>query len=338
MNSTAIVAALPALTGWHDRFQTITKPNPMNTIARSLIVLLLTFASSLFAASTTPIMRGVLQSSMNGGGFALTNVISLGYANGNTAKWITYQDSSGSLSWSNGVGWMVLDPDGTTRHGETIMAPDMRLENELVVLGTSYLNTVEATGEVAVANLRFLAPRWTDILTAGLGLQGNPTVQPALQPVLPGSLIYAYYFDNNDLASFSAQSPHSLAQTNDVFPQFYFEPHVHVSMTNFTAANSNITFRLALQVARPFGTYTNVATYLRTNTIAITNASQHLIISFGNITNNDLQGHHSVIFRGSIGRLSSASADVGAGKVVAVDSVDIHIPFDQVGSSNPYSN
>jgi hypothetical protein len=58
------------------------------------------------------------------------------------------------------------------------------------------------------------------------------------------------------------------------------------------------------------------------------------LLAFGPITNNLLQSHDSIVTRGQVTRLDSGASDVGSGPIVIIDSMDFHIPIDNVGSYN----
>jgi hypothetical protein len=193
---------------------------------------------------------------------------------------------------------------------------------------------VIATGSVEGTNFVYTKWRWSDMLTSMFHLTAGST---APVQVDMGNGVLALGYDAGATpadASFSIQSTHKLAVTNSISGQgnFYFEPHAHVAATTL-AGGTNVTFRLQLYVASVNGSFATTY-YQRTNTLGFSATNQNNILSFGSITNNDLSGKSSVVFRGRMVRQTSTAQDIGAGAVVVLDSFDIHYPFDQIGSAN----
>jgi hypothetical protein len=57
------------------------------------------------------------------------------------------------------------------------------------------------------------------------------------------------------------------------------------------------------------------------------------VLSFGNVTNNALSGRSSVLFKGRIMRVQGGDGELGAANPVWVDSLDIHMPTQELGST-----
>jgi len=174
--------------------------------------------------------------------------------------------------------------------------------------------------------------RWVDEKIPGLLFGSNPSANPPSRiQVEPNSGIYGLGWEHDDTASFTLQWAHGAAATNAGFLDFYYDPHLHVSCTNITSG-SNVTFSIKYQIAWPNSTYTTVGPI--TNSVTITNVLHHALLAFGPITNNLLQSHDSIVTRGQVTRLDSGASDVGSGPIVIIDSMDFHIPIDNVGSYN----
>ena len=161
--------------------------------------------------------------------------------------------------------------------------------------------------------------RWVDALAGGFAIGNNASFNP------PAFTTNGWEYTQDDRAFYSVQTPHTIANTNSSFPNCWVEPHIHVT------AASPVTnqWEFGYQFATVFGEYS--AYTLLTNSVVITNANQHALLSFGNITNNTLAGKASVIFKGHIKRLDAVVIPV------IVDSLDIHIPIKNIGSSGQYS-
>lgn len=215
------------------------------------------------------------------------------------------------------------------------------VSNNLSIIGQSFLNgnvgigtnysasKLRVEGTAVASNFSFITPRWVDEKVSGLTLNPNPSSAPSLQPVVPGSIIQGLAWSIGDKAYFSIQVQHGVADTNAVFPNFYYQPHLHVSCSEL-AANSNATFAIHWQVATINSTYDSL--YHRTNTVTFATTNFHQILDFGYVTNNDLQGRDSFIFRGMIERIAG-TADVAA-DTAFTDSIDMHIPISEMGSRN----
>lgn len=186
--------------------------------------------------------------------------------------------------------------------------------------------TISTNGVITAKNITYSSPRWVDAVVSGMALRVGGT-SPARTLVEAGTGIYGTGFDANDDADFALQLQHGTASTNSSFPQFYYGPHVHVSPTTLSGG-TNFAMKLTYQVAYPNSSYSNSVVTL-TNWVTFTNTSDHILLSFGNVTNNLLSGRDSVVFRGNIGSLTN---DTG-GRVI-VDSMDFHFPLDSVGSTS----
>jgi hypothetical protein len=106
-------------------------------------------------------------------------------------------------------------------------------------------------------------------------------------------------------------------------------------MVTNIATGTNATFVLNLYYGSVWGYLTNY--YATTNTCSFTNANQHGVVDFGFVTNNSLSGKASVIFKGRVMRINGGTGSVGANPVW-LDSLDIHIPIDKVGSGSVWGN
>jgi hypothetical protein len=181
--------------------------------------------------------------------------------------------------------------------------------------------------------------RWVDALAAGISVAASPTEAPHLIALPGASFADGLAFDHGDIGSFTIQALHVAASTNTDFPQFYYEPHVHVSPAVFVAGQTNTRWVMEWQVAQVLGNFTNTTSLIATNTVGFSHLNHHQILSFGLYTNNLLQGKSSIIFRGGAKRIASASNDVGDAENVILDSVDFHIPTRAVGfgSTSLYS-
>ena len=69
---------------------------------------------------------------------------------------------------------------------------------------------------------------------------------------------------------------------------------------------------------------------LLTNTLTMTLTNHHYLLSWGLQTNNALQGRDSVVTRGNLRRIASATGTISAR--VFVDSLDFHLPVREYGS------
>jgi len=214
--------------------------------------------------------------------------------------------------------------------------------NNIMIGGVGLTNGTVTAKRVETTNLWLTTPRWVDSLAQGLSLAGG-TAAPE-RADLPGSgwitPAQGYRYGWDDYASFSIQSWHVLATTNASLPRFYYEPHIHICATTL-AAGTNATFVMEWQSSIVNAGYTNYN--IVTNTYGFVGTNRHGILSFGNITNDALAGHASVMFRGSIKRIQSSSNDVGQGlpanpdQKVFIDSLDFHIPIRVLGSSSQYT-
>jgi len=186
------------------------------------------------------------------------------------------------------------------------------------------------SGTITASNFVYTYPRWTDAVASGYSFGAGLSAPDDIK-VYPGSAITGKAYGHGDDMNFSVQAWHDLATTNALFPDFYFEPHIHVSR-NTNNAGTNVTFWMELHVAKVWGVFTN-AIYRRTNTLTLTNLYQHGILSFGEITNNDLSGRSSVVFEAFVERVNGGAGDVGNTHSVFIHSADVHVPFKQLGSA-----
>lgn len=199
-----------------------------------------------------------------------------------------------------------------------------------------------ASSTLAASNFVHTTWKWVDVLVSGTAVASNPSGDPPVLTQIPGSNYfgYAYYADSGtagDRSYFSIQSPHKFASTNAANPNMYFEPHLHVSVTNITSGTeSNATFRIDMNYGVVNGFLTNY--FVKTNTVNFTNAYFHSVLDFGNVTNNALSGRSSVIFRGRIMRINGGVTDLGNSNPVWVDSLDIHVPIQELGTVGQFGD
>ena len=176
-----------------------------------------------------------------------------------------------------------------------------------------------AAGNAAATNFVWSSVRWVDALASGVAIGSVPTSPPEWTT-------NGYEYDSGEQAAFSIQSPHVLASTNSTFPNFYFEPHIHVTAASSVTNQWVMSYRVAA-VNADYSAWVSL-----TNSVVITNANQHSILSFGNITNNALQGKSSVIFKGLVRRSDAV------GIKVILDSIDFHVPVRVFGSATQTSD
>lgn len=214
--------------------------------------------------------------------------------------------------------------------------------------GVGFTNGNVSASYVSATNFYLSQPRWVDALAGGLTLAGGIAAPEKAAIPNSGSWIapaegYRYGYGGvggDDYASFEIQAWHVMATINASFPSLYYEPHIHVCVADISAG-TNATFVLEWTSARVNDLFTNY--YIRTNTYGFTKTNEHGILSFGNITNNALAGHASVMFKGTVRRTASATNDVGSGaapnqgRKVFVESLDFHIPVRVLGSAGQYS-
>jgi hypothetical protein len=217
------------------------------------------------------------------------------------------------------------------------MSESASANNGMTTPTISYGDT-NANVQIAGKDLKFTPVRWDDITVAGIALRSG-TTSPARKEVTPGSGIYGTGFSVNDDSDFSAQVRHGVASTNASFPNFYYNPHIHVSTPVVTAPNTNATFVLTWQIAPVNSNYVNTI-ISRTQTVSWTvgETNVHKLVGFGSITNNLLQGADSVVFRGNIERIATPVigndlSDPPNFHEAIVDSLDFHFPFDWFGST-----
>jgi hypothetical protein len=182
-------------------------------------------------------------------------------------------------------------------------------------------------------DLKITPPRWGDVIISGIALRSGGT-SPIRELVMPDSGIYGTGFDTTDYSDYAGQVQHGVASTNSFFRNFYYNPHIHVSVSAVSAPNTNATFVLTWQIAPVNSNYLGT-TISKTSTVswAVSETNLHKLVSFGYITNNLLQGADSLVFRGNIKRIDTPALGNDVGAKVIVDSLDYHFPFDSIGST-----
>jgi hypothetical protein len=195
-------------------------------------------------------------------------------------------------------------------------------------IGDNNFNTV-----IAGADIKLTPPRWQDTVVSGIALRSGGT-SPTRELVILDSGIYGTGFALNEDSDFAAQVQHGVASTSASFPDFYYNPHIHCSVSSVTAPETNATFVLTWQIAPVFSNFLGTSVS-RTSTVswAGSETNQHKLVSFGFITNNLLQGADSLIFRGNIKRIATPTLANDVPAKVIVDSLDYHFPFDSIGST-----
>jgi hypothetical protein len=202
---------------------------------------------------------------------------------------------------------------------------------------TSSFGDVNFNTLIAGKDIKFTPPRWQDVTVSGVALR-NGASSPGRKEVIPGTGVYGTGFDIGDDSDFAGQVQHGAASTNANFPEFYYNPHIHVTAPEIADPNTNATFVLTWQIT-PVNSNFLGTSISRTGTVfwTVGETNVHKLVSFGSITNNLLQGRDSIIFRGNISRIATPviGNDVpeSASSSVIVDSLDYHFPFDSVGSS-----
>jgi hypothetical protein len=195
--------------------------------------------------------------------------------------------------------------------------------------------SVAFSGYVSVSNLTYSSPRWMDALYSGMGFGQGGTV-PVRTEVEAGTSIYGRGWDQNDDGDFSIQFPHTLSATNVNLPQFYYEPHLHISCPSgaYSAGQSNVAFTITYTIAAPLVTYSNTTvTITATQTCLLPH--KHYLLEFGHKTNNALAGTVSAVVQGNLKRIACGDGDI-AGRII-VDSLDFHVPVDRLGSRSDAS-
>jgi hypothetical protein len=179
------------------------------------------------------------------------------------------------------------------------------------------------------------APSWKDLIRPPTTLSkgGTAVSRVALSPSNPMTVeawpVGAY-------GDSEWQLNHDLAVTNAYFPKLYVEPHLHLSVTNLTVGESNVTFYLTYNWAPINSFFTNTVSGIITNTLTITNSYRHYIMNLGNITNNAASGTVSSIIHWRLTRLASATGDMATDDV-RLHEIDLHYPVNRLGSTEPGS-
>jgi hypothetical protein len=195
-------------------------------------------------------------------------------------------------------------------------------------IGDNNFNTV-----IAGSDIKLTPPRWQDTVVSGIALRAGSS-SPSRELVTPDSGIYGTGFALNEDSDFAAQVQHGVASTNANFPNFYYNPHIHCSVSSVAAPEANATFVLIWQIAPVYSSFLGTSVS-RTSTVswAVSETNQHKLVTFGSITNNLLQGADSLIFRGNIKRITTPTLANDVPTKVIVDSLDYHFPFDSIGST-----
>jgi hypothetical protein len=208
-------------------------------------------------------------------------------------------------------------------------------QNRIVTMSTNSLDTnrfdtttrpLTITNVVGVPGAYSSLVRWVD------------TTYPATAMLLRGANSLAINSNQFGVMFLAAGSkgdgiikwPRGLASTNATLPNFYFNPHIHLSTTNAISSQSNASFILTMKLANVganFSTYT----YYMSNQVTMAEADNHYVLDFGNITNNDLAGLTDIIMRFTIDKTNAAT---GSLTNVIVEAFDCRVPVAHDGSIN----
>lgn len=164
-------------------------------------------------------------------------------------------------------------------------------------------------------------PKWIDVAVAGTEARLGAS---SPQRTLIMENIYGQGWDSTDDADFTMQLPHGVALTNAWFPNFYFIPHLHISVIA-TNAGANVAFKMSYQYAKGDGAFSQV--YNVTNFVSFTQTNTLKFLEFTPHTNNALSGADSLVIRGNIRCLTNTT-----GARVILDSADFHVPVVRYGN------
>jgi hypothetical protein len=202
----------------------------------------------------------------------------------------------------------------------------------------AFVNQPAAVSLLSVSNLHWLAPQWDDLAVQTWTSGRTNAYLPDMVDVDGTSTIRALGFLTNRVLYGSIQLPHGQAWTNSTFPDFYVQPHVHISLSNAPSAGAtNVTFHLDYQWASIGGDFTAVSGTL-SNTIGISAATTHTLLGLGYITNNAAVSNLSGVLRFRLWRGLSPSNIYPSTMRVILDAWDVHVPRMRLGSSNPYTD
>lgn len=192
-------------------------------------------------------------------------------------------------------------------------------------------NWRRTTNWIGTQHVRLVTPEWRDQIISGMAL-GAGASAPGVVAVSAG-FIRGLGFAHGEDGHAACQFNHDVAPTNASLPAFYVEPHVHLSAVSL-AGGTNATFAFRWEWAAINGRYTNSSGSL-TNSVSFTNLYDHVMMEFGHVTNDAMQGAISSILRFGIERLNGGAGDMGNTRAVVVDSVDVHYPVWRLGSAEP---
>lgn len=224
---------------------------------------------------------------------------------------------SGSITVSNGYYFptnaMAVWPSSAKSPGESV-----------IVNSNGYMFMLEShPGATAWVSTNPVShqPKWVDVAVSGTEVRLGAS---SPQRTLIMENIYGQGWDATDDADFTMQFQHGVARTNAWLPNFYFIPHLHLSVIATNAGN-NVAFKMSYQYAKegeafsPVYNVTNWVVFTQTNTMEILEMTPH--------TNNALSGADSLIIRGNIRCLTNST-----GARAILDSADFHVPITQYGN------
>lgn len=253
-----------------------------------------------------------------------------------TASYFFFSDIRGArteLGISRGNSLVTTEP-GLILHSAATETNLFQVESAASAL---YLE-VTPTGDTVMTNAVLKKPQWVDV-TLNYAYSVTGPSAPSLTAVTNSSAIQALAFDNGDILYAIGQMPHNLAVTNSIFPNFYFNPHVHFcTIGTLNNTHSNVTWRMEWDLANVNGGWTTAGT--NSVTMGVTNNFTHYVVSLGPIT-NAVPSEISAVFRCRIMRPASVAQDYSNSHDVLFLGTDLHVPVGNdtaIGSREQYSH
>lgn len=256
-----------------------------------------------------------------------------------------YSDTNLTFGFRNND-WLTIDTNGNSTFAKQLTVNgDLTITNNLggTTGGTWGTNgNLTTTGNLNIGqqsslgtNALLTAPQWIDlsIPSSILGTAAGTPSDVAIGNVGTGIGAKALAYDRDDYSYGNTQFPHNVAETNALFPNWYFSPHIHIcpaTNVNLSATGSNVTWRMEWELT-PIGT--NVAGGMTgTNEVHFqfngvnTNAGYHSLVSLGKITNNLGLNMLSADFRFRIGRSDINNASNYSSLKLPLMYIDLHVP------------
>lgn len=187
---------------------------------------------------------------------------------------------------------------------------------------------------VALPDAGFSPARWQILSIPGLSfLTGaNPPVRTLASTVNPAYGLGWLASPTNTEADFVLRVPYGNAELDPVTGSknnWHFGIALRLTNPNYTAPYSNVTFTVYWAVH-----WLNASAW-SSGSRTVTQGIAHVaptVLDFGSVTNNGLGSYDSLLIRGWLRRVPSATNDA-PGRVV-VDSLDFQFPFDTFGAGN----